>query len=513
LGTNTLSVSGTDASFFEVDATGLYLKANTALNYEAKTSYNVTVNVDDSTVGSTPDATTNFTLNVTNVNEAPSITAATFSIEENSSFNTLIGQVVVKDPDANDKITFGITSGNADVNGNGKNPFAINSNTGEIKVNDPSDLNFEKNPIFNLGITATDAGGLTAQSIFAVNLKNVVEPVTFSKGDSDVFTLLSGDKPKPALLVTVNSNNAKQTSEIGIFIVDDAAGTIDGIAPNQSGYAEKALSKAKMIFSIIDNLPTGFSASGLSRLLQFSDTARIRLYSINDKSATTDSILNSKAYDKVNFSPIKDLSLTEISGGFSLNFNGIDISIKPSEDALAIGTALQDKNEGEVLDLTQGFDTSTFSQVKAEFTVNREAAFNNFVGFYKIENAKGDIKKADGSIVSVGQSGYIQAAIAGQIPVIDLTVANQSTRTSSGIFQAGSIFAPFIVINGNPSAILDNNPNNDPSVYFSFLGANTDKVDHIRLFGNNTFGFEDLPNGGDLDYNDIIVKVKLTPVA
>ncbi|MFZ4558507.1 MAG: DUF4114 domain-containing protein, partial [Pseudanabaena sp.] len=179
----------------------------------------------------------------------------------------------------------------------------------------------------------------------------------------------------------------------------------------------------------------------------------------------------------------------------------------------AIGTSLQDKTEGEVLDLTQGFDTTAFSQVKAEFTVNREAAFNNFVGFYKIENAKGDIKKADGSIVSVDQSGYIQAAIAGQISGIDLNVANQSTQTTSGIFQAGSIFAPFIVINGTPSAILDNNPNNDPAVYFSFLGANTDKVDHVRLLGNNTFGFEDLPSGGDLDYNDIIVKVKLTPVA
>jgi hypothetical protein len=223
--------------------------------------------------------------------------------------------------------------------------------------------------------------------------------------------------------------------------------------------------------------------------------------------------LNSKAYDKVNFSPVKDLSLTEISGGFSINFNGLDISIKPSDAALAIGTALQDKTEGEVLDLTQGFDTTAFSQVKAEFIVNREAAFNNFVGFYKIENAKGDIKKADGSIVSVGQSGYTQAAVAGQIPGIDLTVANQSTRTSSGIFQAGSIFAPFIVINGSPSAILDSNPNNDPAVYFSFLGANTDKVDHVRLLGNNTFGFEDLPSGGDFDYNDIIVKVKLTPVA
>jgi hypothetical protein len=57
--------------------------------------------------------------------------------------------------------------------------------------------------------------------------------------------------------------------------------------------------------------------------------------------------------------------------------------------------------------------------------------------------------------------------------------------------------------------LLDNNPNNDPVVYFPYLGANSDKTDHIRLLGDNVFGFEDLPNGGDKDYNDVIVKVNL----
>jgi hypothetical protein len=44
-------------------------------------------------------------------------------------------------------------------------------------------------------------------------------------------------------------------------------------------------------------------------------------------------------------------------------------------------------------------------------------------------------------------------------------------------------------------------------VYFPFLGANADGVDHIRLLGDNTFGFEDLSGGGDRDYNDVIVRV------
>ncbi|MCW1430761.1 SdiA-regulated domain-containing protein [Novosphingobium sp. JCM 18896] len=72
MGTNQLSVTGTDAQYFEVDSTGLYIKAGTVLDYEAKQSYSVTVSVDDVTVGTTPDASTTYTLGLTNVvNETP----------------------------------------------------------------------------------------------------------------------------------------------------------------------------------------------------------------------------------------------------------------------------------------------------------------------------------------------------------------------------------------------------------------------------------------------------------
>lgn len=73
LGTNTLSLSGADADFFELNGAVLYLKAGTVLDYESgNTSYTVTISVDDTTVGSTPDATVNFTLTVTDQEvEAP----------------------------------------------------------------------------------------------------------------------------------------------------------------------------------------------------------------------------------------------------------------------------------------------------------------------------------------------------------------------------------------------------------------------------------------------------------
>jgi hypothetical protein len=66
----TFGVSPTAASF-EVDLTGVYLKAGTLLDFETKRSFNVTVAVDDPLLASTPDATATFTLTVTDVTELP----------------------------------------------------------------------------------------------------------------------------------------------------------------------------------------------------------------------------------------------------------------------------------------------------------------------------------------------------------------------------------------------------------------------------------------------------------
>ncbi len=93
LGTNNLSLSGTDASIFEITGAGLYIKTGTVLDYETKTSYNVTINVDDATVGTAPDASVNFILSITDV-VVESSQAATVSISEVapwSSSNSLVG--------------------------------------------------------------------------------------------------------------------------------------------------------------------------------------------------------------------------------------------------------------------------------------------------------------------------------------------------------------------------------------------------------------------------------------
>ena len=82
LGTNDLSLTGADADKFEIVDNGgsfeLHLKAGVTLDHEADGQFDVTVQVDDATVGGTPDATLQL---VTDVNEAPTAVSVT---DENS---------------------------------------------------------------------------------------------------------------------------------------------------------------------------------------------------------------------------------------------------------------------------------------------------------------------------------------------------------------------------------------------------------------------------------------------
>ncbi len=64
IGVNNLAVAGADAASFEIIGTGLYLRAGTVLNASTKPSYSVTVNVDDPSVGTTPDVSVSFVLGV-----------------------------------------------------------------------------------------------------------------------------------------------------------------------------------------------------------------------------------------------------------------------------------------------------------------------------------------------------------------------------------------------------------------------------------------------------------------
>jgi hypothetical protein len=191
-------------------------------------------------------------------------------------------------------------------------------------------------------------------------------------------------------------------------------------------------------------------------------------------------------------------------GSGTNDFQDLIVKIQGNDQSPPLGAKLQGGSQAELIDLR-----GVITPVKANFIVNAEAAFDNFMGFYQITGENGGIdtdgdRNAD---ILPGQAGYTQAAVRGRVVGIDLTGNNQTTNTFTGSFPADGIFAPFLIANGRPDAILDSNSSNDPAVYFPFLGANSDQADHLRLLGDNIFGFEDLHNVGDQDFNDIIVRL------
>ncbi len=321
--------------------------------------------------------------------------------------------------------------------------------------------------------------------------------LSFTSNGKSTFKFKSKIKGgKSSIKFSFKSKNIEEIKEIGFVTVDDDEGTIDGISPDAEGYIEAALKRAQTIFSVLGNAPQGFDSTSLEKIIEFSSDKSFRFLSVKEGT------LDGAKKGKINLSQVAFSSeVSELEkNDFDLDFGGVKIKMQLDGKAKkAIGSGLQDTIE--VLDLRE-----VTSKQTATFTVNREAEFDNVIGFYKVTDENGGIDTdGDGTAdILVGDAGYAQAAVQNRIASIDLSVENQSTATFEGEFEAGSIFVPFLIVDGTTDVFDE--------IFFSFLDANSDSADHVMMLGDNIFGFEDLAGGGDRDFNDTIVKVDFNSV-
>ncbi|MEO0970583.1 MAG: spondin domain-containing protein [Cyanobacteria bacterium J06639_18] len=169
-------------------------------------------------------------------------------------------------------------------------------------------------------------------------------------------------------------------------------------------------------------------------------------------------------------------------------------------EQVPLGTRFQDDAQGDPL---LDFRSVVNQNIKvSNIDITSEAAFDNTVGFYRIEDTSGTIQDEFGNTLNPGDDGYAEAAVRQTVLSLDRNTTDISN------FAGGNILAPFVIANGTTQEFLNQNPNNqggeEPIAYFSFLGANPDGVEHIRLLDNNNFAFEDLFGGGDNDFDDLI---------
>jgi hypothetical protein len=192
---------------------------------------------------------------------------------------------------------------------------------------------------------------------------------------------------------------------------------------------------------------------------------------------------------------------------------GVPTAPKPVNQDIVLQVSTAAGDTVELLDL-RGFNINGNGQVDSAVKVafselTSEAKFDNSVGFYVVQNEQGTVlDPLSGQAINPGDSGYAEAALRQRVPGLDLYRNTQSLLTP---MNGGVLLAPYIIGDGTVDQFLAENPGNLPGeglyAYFAYQGANPDQADHVRMLGNNQFGFEDRWAGGDNDFNDMVFKL------
>ncbi len=220
--TLTYSISGTA---FSIDTTNGQLKTNAKLNYEAKSSYSVQVDVTDNRGGSANIAVT---VNVTDVNESPTIGGSTdVSYKENGT--TTVATYTATDPEK-DKITWTLKSGGDNnrfsINASGALSFASSPD-----YEKPQDVG--KNNVYNITVKATDDGSpkKSAEKSVEVTVTDVNEP----PGKPVAPTVTSGGQSSLNVSWSAPSNTGPPITAYGVRYRKGSSGSFTNASHSGTG--------------------------------------------------------------------------------------------------------------------------------------------------------------------------------------------------------------------------------------------------------------------------------------
>ena len=193
----TWTLSGIDAAAFNIDSTSGQLRTKSALDYETKSSYSVTISVSDGNGGS--DSIT-VTINVTDVtenkvtitdkdvteNNAPVFTdgaSTTRSIAENTAAGTNIGTPVSATDADNNTLTY-------TLGGTNSASFAIVSTSGQLQTK--AALNYERKTSYSVTVTVSDGNNGNDSITVTINITNVVNEGTAQQNINSAPTFTEG---------------------------------------------------------------------------------------------------------------------------------------------------------------------------------------------------------------------------------------------------------------------------------------------------------------------------------
>lgn len=307
----------------------------------------------------------------------------------------------------------------------------------------------------------------------------------------------------------MNGKAVGANNEMSIYLVDDAQGRVNGMLPSEVGYATAAAARSQKLFSATAtvgtprelSLPSGQSYGFLlvrrGSLAQWNQSNPDNHPQLSPLLLFSVDAANPLSRDAVQTKPLAgDVYQVRwedaISSSTRRLFNDNSFTIKPVRDSIL-------KMPGQ-----------NGQTVTTTFTVTaRNASFRNELGYFLVDDALGTI---DG--VRPSQAGYAQKAFSSTTRQVIFGNQQPVGSVSSITLPSGSNVVFYLIQNSTTEQYLKRNPNNlkngSPLAFFSLQTANPDRYRHQHWYGFNRFGFEDLYNGGDKDFDDIVVRFTMS---
>ncbi len=358
LGTETVTLTGADAAAFEVDGSALYLKANTLLNFEAKSSFAVTVNVVDPALSSSTPVTAAYTLAVQDVNEAPTaISLSATSVAENGSPNATVATLTATDPDGTPSgfagpFTYSLVAGTGDAD-NGK--FTIDG--AALKLTNPAD--FEAQSSYAVRLRVTDSGGQSFELPQTITVSNVNEAPT--------STAISAPQVATGLAYSFDLASNFNDPEQGPLTFT-ATGLPTGLTLSPAGQISGTTNAALGSYTITVTA-TEAGSSPLSKSENF--TLVVADINVVQGTAANDTLTGTAGRDSISGLDGND-SITGLAGDDVLiGDNGDDTLLGGGGSDTLRGGAGDDSLDGEANGTGPGMvDYADYSDAQAEVTVN-----------------------------------------------------------------------------------------------------------------------------------------------
>ncbi|WYL95766.1 MAG: choice-of-anchor L domain-containing protein [Gloeotrichia echinulata IR180] len=178
---------------------GNKLIANASFDFEAKNSYSIRVRTTDK---DTLSYDKTFTINVTDVNEAPTnISLSNNTIAENKPVGTVIGSFDTTDPDLSESLTYSLVSGTGDSD---NSKFIILGN----QLIATASFDFETKNSYNLRVRTTDKGGLSYEKPLTINVTDVGDTSFVTINSTTIAEGNSGSRTA-SLFVNLSSPNTE----------------------------------------------------------------------------------------------------------------------------------------------------------------------------------------------------------------------------------------------------------------------------------------------------------------